>query len=293
MPQFMTENNTITLEPGVVSLAQLRDFYINHCPFKLYPDAWNDINKSAAAVQNIVDKGSAAYGINTGFGLLAKTRVENDQLGVLQRNLVLSHCTGVGQLIDHAVVRLIIILKIISLSQGYSGVRSSVVQLLIEFYHQDILPCIPSKGSVGASGDLAPLAHLAAALIGVGDVHFKGQLMTATEALNEAGLTALELGPKEGLALLNGTQVSTALALAALFETENLFAAAVVTGALSVDAMKGSTVPFDDRIHQLRGQPGQIAVAKKYTHFLHSSSILESHVNCEKVQDPYSLRCQP
>jgi histidine ammonia-lyase len=293
MPQFMTENNTITLEAGVVSLAQLRDFYINHCPFKLHPDAWNDINKSAAAVQNIVDKGSAAYGINTGFGLLAKTRVENDQLGVLQRNLVLSHCTGVGQLIDHAVVRLIIILKIISLSQGYSGVRSSVVQLLIEFYHQDILPCIPSKGSVGASGDLAPLAHLAAALIGVGDVHFKGQLMTATEALNEAGLTALELGPKEGLALLNGTQVSTALALAALFETENLFAAAVVTGALSVDAMKGSTVPFDDRIHQLRGQPGQIAVAKKYTHFLHSSSILESHVNCEKVQDPYSLRCQP
>ena len=248
---------------------------------------------AAIAVQKIVDKGDAAYGINTGFGLLAQTRVEDDQLALLQRNLVLSHCTGVGQLIDAAAVRLIIALKVISLSQGHSGVRSSVVQLLIDFYHQDILPCIPSKGSVGASGDLAPLAHLAAALIGVGEVHYKGQLMTASQALDQAGLTALELGPKEGLALLNGTQTSTALALAGLFEAENLFAAALVTGALSVDAMKGSTVPFDSRIHQLRGQPGQIAVAKKYAQFLNDSGILESHVDCGKVQDPYSLRCQP
>ena len=224
---------------------------------------------------------------------MAQTRVEDGQLALLQRNLVLSHCTGVGKLIDPAAVRLIIALKVISLSQGHSCVRSSVVELLISFYHEDILPCIPSKGSVGASGDLAPLAHLAAALIGVGEVHYKGQLMTASQAMNQAGLNALELGPKEGLALLNGTQTSTALALAGLFEAENLFAAALVTGALSVDAMKGSTVPFDERIHQLRGQPGQIAVAKKYAQFLHGSGILESHVNCGKVQDPYSLRCQP
>jgi histidine ammonia-lyase len=293
MAQSTTQTDTITLEPGLVSLAQLRNIYTSHRPFELYKLAWEDIETSAIAVQKIVDKGDAAYGINTGFGLLAQTRVEDEQLALLQRNLVLSHCTGVGQLIDAAAVRLIIALKVISLSQGHSGVRSSVVQLLIDFYHQDILPCIPSKGSVGASGDLAPLAHLAAALIGVGEVQYKGQLMTASQALDQAGLAALELGPKEGLALLNGTQTSTALALAGLFEAENLFAAALVTGALSVDAMKGSTVPFDSRIHQLRGQPGQIAVAKKYAHFLNDSGILESHVDCGKVQDPYSLRCQP
>jgi histidine ammonia-lyase len=293
MAQSISPTDTITLEPGLVSLAQLRNIYTSHRSFELYKLAWEDIETSAIAVQKIVDKGDAAYGINTGFGLLAQTRVEDEQLALLQRNLVLSHCTGVGQLIDAAAVRLIIALKVISLSQGHSGVRSSVVQLLIDFYHQDILPCIPSKGSVGASGDLAPLAHLAAALIGVGEVHYKGQLMTASQALDQEGLTALELGPKEGLALLNGTQTSTALALAGLFEAENLFAAALVTGALSVDAMKGSTVPFDSRIHQLRGQPGQIAVAKKYAQFLNDSGILESHVDCGKVQDPYSLRCQP
>ena len=293
MAQSTTQTDTITLEPGLVFLAQLRNIYTSHRPFELYKLAWEDIETSAIAVQKIVDKGDAAYGINTGFGLLAQTRIEDEQLALLQRNLVLSHCSGVGPLIDAATVRLIIALKVISLSQGHSGVRSSVVQLLIDFYHQDILPCIPSKGSVGASGDLAPLAHLAAALIGVGEVHYNGQLMTASQAMDQAGLTALELGPKEGLALLNGTQTSTALALAGLFETENLFAAALVTGALSVDAMKGSTVPFDSRIHQLRGQPGQIAVAKKYAQFLNGSDILESHVDCGKVQDPYSLRCQP
>jgi histidine ammonia-lyase len=172
-------------------------------------------------------------------------------------------------------------------------VRPEVVQLLIDIYHHDIMPCIPSKGSVGASGDLAPLAHMAATLIGVGNVHYKGQLMKAETAFDKCNLTAVELGPKEGLALLNGTQTSTALALAGLFETENVFSAALVTGALSVDAMKGSTVPFDARIQNLRGQPGQKAVSKKYRNLLQGSDILQSHVNCGKVQDPYSLRCQP
>ncbi|HIG67302.1 MAG TPA: histidine ammonia-lyase [Porticoccaceae bacterium] len=283
----------INLAPGEVSLGELRDIYTRHAPFNLKHGAWANIDVSCKAVADIVAKGDAAYGINTGFGLLAQTRIADDQLALLQRNLVLSHCTGVGKLISSPIVRLIIALKIVSLSHGYSGVRPEVVQLLIDLYHHDIMPCIPSKGSVGASGDLAPLAHLAAALIGVGEVHYKGQLMETEKALSECGLTAVELGPKEGLALLNGTQTSTALALAGLFEAENVFAAALVTGALSVDAMKGSTVPFDARIHRLRGQPGQKIVAQKYLHFLQGSDILESHVDCGKVQDPYSLRCQP
>ncbi|MBC8381103.1 MAG: aromatic amino acid lyase [SAR92 clade bacterium] len=283
----------INLAPGEVSLGELRDIYTRHAPFNLEHGAWANIDVSCKAVADIVVKGDAAYGINTGFGLLAQTRIADDQLALLQRNLVLSHCTGVGKLIRSPIVRLIIALKIVSLSHGYSGVRPEVVQLLIDLYHHDIMPCIPSKGSVGASGDLAPLAHLAAALIGVGEVHYKGQLMEAEKALSACGLTAVELGPKEGLALLNGTQTSTALALAGLFEAENVFAAALVTGALSVDAMKGSTVPFDARIHSLRGQPGQKIVAQKYLHFLQGSDILESHVDCGKVQDPYSLRCQP
>ena len=281
------------LTPGDVSLAQLRSIYTEAQSFELNRDNWQAIEESAQAVREIVAKGDAAYGINTGFGLLAQTRVDDDQLALLQRNLVLSHCTGVGEHLDEAIVRLIICLKIISLSQGYSGISRAAVQLLMEFYHHGISPCIPSKGSVGASGDLAPLAHLAAALIGVGDVRFEGETVPVSEAMRKTGLSPIELGPKEGLALLNGTQCSTALALAGLFEAENLFAAATVIGALSVDAMTGSTVPFDRRIHQLRGQPGQIAVAKKYLEFLSGSDILASHVNCDKVQDPYSLRCQP
>ncbi|MAE03416.1 MAG: histidine ammonia-lyase [Porticoccaceae bacterium] len=288
-----TEVIAINLAPGQVPLGELRSIYNHHTPFNLEQSAWQNINISSRAVVDIIKKGDAAYGINTGFGLLAQTRIADDQLTLLQRNLVVSHCTGVGKLVGRPIVRLIIALKIISLSHGYSGVRPEVVQLLIDIYHHDIMPCIPSKGSVGASGDLAPLAHLAATLIGVGNVHYKGQLMKAETAFDKCSLTAVELGPKEGLALLNGTQTSTALALAGLFETENVFSAALVTGALSVDAMKGSTVPFDARIQNLRGQPGQKAVSKKYRNLLQGSDILQSHVNCGKVQDPYSLRCQP
>lgn len=282
-----------TLIPGEVSLGLLRNIYTNHISLKLDQNAWQNIQLSCNAVADIIKNGAPAYGINTGFGLLAQTHIADDQLALLQRNLVVSHCSGVGKLIDPSIVRLIIVLKIISLSHGYSGVRPEVVQLLIDLYHNDIMPCIPCKGSVGASGDLAPLAHLAATLIGVGDVHHKGQLKKASTALEKCGLTPLELGPKEGLALLNGTQASTALALAGLFETENVFSAALVTGALSVDAMKGSTVPFDARIQNLRGQPGQKTVSEKYRDLLKGSDILQSHVNCKKVQDPYSLRCQP
>jgi len=284
---------SISIQPGTVTLAQLRDIYSDQRPFELAASCWQKIAESHRAVAEIVASGAAVYGINTGFGLLAQTRIADHQLALLQRNLVLSHSAGVGAPMDPAVVKLMIFLKIASLCHGHSGVRPEVIEALTNIYHQDIVPCIPRKGSVGASGDLAPLAHLAAALLGVGDVWLRGQLMPATEALKSCGLEVLELGPKEGLALLNGTQASTALALAGLFKAENGLAAAVAVGAFAVDAMKGSTVPFDPRIHALRGQPGQIAVAAKYADFLAGSQILKSHIDCGKVQDPYSLRCQP
>lgn len=276
---------SLSIQPGAVTLAQLRDIYSDQRPFELAASCWQKIAASHRAVAEIVASGVAVYGINTGFGLLAQTRIADHQLALLQRNLVLSHSAGVGAPMDPAVVKLMIFLKVASLCHGHSGVRAEVIEALINIYHQDIVPCIPSKGSVGASGDLAPLAHLAAALLGVGDVWLRGQLMPAAEAL-KCSLEVLELGPKEGLALLNGTQASTALALAGLFKAENGLAAAVAVGALAVDAMKGSTVPFDPRIHALRGQPGQIAVATKYADFLHGSQILKSHVDCGKVKTP-------
>ena len=287
------ENDELILNPGEVTLAELRSLFLDKPRVKLSDDAWEKIKKGRTAVERILEKGEAVYGINTGFGLLAQTRIPDDQLEQLQYNLVVSHSTGVGDCLGADVVRLIMCLKTISLSQGFSGIRPTVVQLLLDVINSEITPCIPSKGSVGASGDLAPLAHMACCLIGVGDVFYQGQRLPASNALEQAGLTPLVLDSKEGLALLNGTQTSNGLALAALFATEHCFAAAVTIGAMSVDGMQGSLVPFDARIHKLRRQPGQIAVAEKYLRLIEGSSILESHVNCDKVQDPYSLRCQP
>jgi histidine ammonia-lyase len=274
-------------------LAELRRAYFEKIEVQLDDLAWAKINKGSEAVAAMVAKGDAVYGINTGFGLLAQTRIPDAQLAQLQRNLVVSHSAGVGDDLGEQVVRLIMILKINSLSQGHSGIRREVVELLLAILNSDVIPCIPAKGSVGASGDLAPLAHMSCTVIGVGDAYFEGRRMSAVEALAAAGLKPIELGAKEGLALLNGTQTSTALTLAGLFEAENLYAAAVVAGAMSVDGLKGSTVPFDPRLHELRRQPGQIKVAEKYLALLRDSEILSSHLNCDKVQDPYSLRCQP
>ncbi len=251
------------------------------------------IERSAATVADILTEGRTVYGINTGFGALAQTSIANWQLAELQRRLVLSHSVGVGPLLSDDVVRLVLNLKILGLAQGFSGVRPVVIEQLQSFVAAGIMPCIPSKGSVGASGDLAPLAHLAAALIGEGHVRVDGERMTAAAALQRAGLAPLALGPKEGLALLNGTQVSTALALAAFFKLEVIFASAVVAGSLSIDAAKGSDTPLDPRIHAARGQPGQIAVAATMRRLLDGSAIRDSHLDCERVQDPYSLRCQP
>jgi histidine ammonia-lyase len=248
---------------------------------------------SQAIVQRIADGDDAVYGINTGFGKLAQTRIAHDRLAELQRNLVLSHSAGVGAPLPPGVVRLVLVTKAIGLARGFSGVRPEIVRALLALYNAGVLPCIPCKGSVGASGDLAPLAHLARILIGEGEVGVGDQVLLAAEGLHRASVAPLALGPKEGLALLNGTQVSTALALAALFDAENVFAAALVASAMSVEAIKGSVRPLDARIHAARGQPGQIDVAAALRALLDGSAIVPSHANCGRVQDPYSIRCVP
>lgn len=244
-------------------------------------------------MDKIVANGAAAYGINTGFGLLAQTRIPNEQLALLQRNLLLSHAAGVGEALPDAVVRLILALKINALARGHSGITMELMNALLALLEHEVYPMIPAQGSVGASGDLAPLAHLSAALLGIGHVRIDGARVPATDGLRRAGLQPIRLHAKEGLALINGTQVSTALALAALFGTEDLFGAAIVAGAMSVDALKGSDSPFDARIQQVRGQPGQIAVAREYRELIAGSAIRASHLDCTRVQDPYSFRCQP
>ncbi|MGA7539138.1 MAG: histidine ammonia-lyase [Steroidobacteraceae bacterium] len=275
------------------SLASLRTAYSRPVSVSLSRAQMGRVRRSAAAVDRIIARGGAVYGVNTGFGLLAQTRIPSDQLAALQRNLVLSHSAGVGRGLPDAVVRLVLVLKIGSLAQGFSGIRPQTLLALARLLETETYPCIPAKGSVGASGDLAPLAHLAAALLGVGAVRTNERVLPAAEGLRRIGLEPLELAPKEGLALLNGTQVSTALALAGLFAIQDVFDAALVAGALSVDALKGSDVPFDDRIHVLRRQPGQRRVARALKRLLAGSRIRASHLTCERVQDPYSLRCQP
>lgn len=282
------------LRPGELSLNDLRQWWQQPQHLQLHADANPAIAESAATVASVLAAGKVVYGINTGFGLLANTRIPREKLEDLQRRIVLSHAAGTGVLMQDTVVRLMLLLKINSLSRGYSGVRPQVIDALIALLNHEVYPCVPSKGSVGASGDLAPLAHMVLPLLGEGQVRYRGQLMNAVDGLAQAGLKPLALAPKEGLALLNGTQASTALALHGLFQIERVFHAALVVGATAVEAALGSRSPFDERIHAVRGQPGQIKVAESFRALLgESSEIAASHVDCEKVQDPYSLRCQP
>lgn len=286
--------NALTLTPGSLTLKQLRHVWRQPVTLSLDENAHAAINDSVACVEAIVAEGRTAYGINTGFGLLAQTRIATHDLENLQRSLVLSHAAGVGQPLDDNIVRLMMVLKINSLARGFSGIRLSVIQALMALVNANVYPWIPAKGSVGASGDLAPLAHMSLLLLGEGKARWQGEWLPAKEALQKAGLTPITLAAKEGLALLNGTQASTAFALRGLFEAEDLFASAVVCGALTTEAVLGSRRPFDARIHDVRGQRGQIDAAAMYRHLLtDSSDIAESHHNCDKVQDPYSLRCQP
>ncbi|MBI2737917.1 MAG: histidine ammonia-lyase [Rhodospirillales bacterium] len=284
---------TIQLAPGAVPLATWRDVY-RGLPVRLDPGCYAAVDASARAITTILAKGEPVYGINTGFGKLASVRIEPADLERLQRNIVLSHAAGVGPPMPLPVVRLMMALKLASLAQGASGVRRETVALLEALLIEDMMPIVPAQGSVGASGDLAPLAHMTAAMIGVGAFFVDGAAVPAERALAEAGLSPLVLGAKEGLALLNGTQFSTAYALAGLFEAETLFGSALVTGALSTDAARGSDAPFDPRIHALRRHGGQIEAAAALRRVMQGSAIRVSHlVGDERVQDPYCLRCQP
>ncbi len=280
------------LNPETIDLATLRGLWTG-AEARLDDASMQRVAAAAASVDRIVAGGETVYGVNTGFGLLANTRIPDDRLAELQTNLILSHSAGLGDPLPRHVTRLMIVLKLLGLGRGYSGVRPLVIDALQALLDKDAMPVIPSQGSVGASGDLAPLAHLISALMGFGEIDLAGETMPAAAALQKLGMAPLALGPKEGLALINGTQASTAIALDALFAGERLFGAAIAAGALSVDALKGSIKPFDARVSQLRGQPGQIRVAAAIRDLLDGSEIVASHARCGRVQDPYSFRCQP
>jgi len=290
----MTEAICHTLLPGQLSLAELRNLGASGHTIALHEPCRAGIRASAALVQQAAAGDAAVYGVNTGFGKLANQRIGHDDLATLQLNLLRSHAVGVGEPLAPEVVRLTLLLKAASLARGYSGVREAVVDALLALYNRGMTPVIPCQGSVGASGDLAPLAHLCLPLIGEGELLHDGVRMPALAGLQQAGLTPLRLSAKEGLALINGTQVSTALALNALFATERVFEAAVISGALTLDAARGSDGPFDARIHAVRGQPGQIDCAAAYRALTAGSEIRQSHLEGDdRVQDPYCLRCQP
>ena len=286
-------SSTVTLNPGAIPLAAWRAIYFG-ADVLLAAACRPAVDAGAATIDRIVALGAPVYGINTGFGKLASVSIDARDLATLQRNLVLSHASGVGERLPERVVRLMLALKIASLAQGVSGVRWTTIQYLVDCLAHGLLPVIPAQGSVGASGDLAPLAHMAAALIGVGQISGGGETFAAQTALERVRMAPLVLGPKEGLALLNGTQTSTALAMAGLFETERVFQAALLTGALATDAAKGSDGPFDPRIQTVRGHRGQIDVALALRTLMAGSAIRASHRSGDdRVQDPYCLRCQP
>ena len=277
-----------------MTLEDLRIVFQQSVTVALDKRAHGAIEKSVATVNKIIEEDRTAYGINTGFGLLANTRIATKDLQSLQRSIVMSHAAGVGEPLDDDLVRLIMVLKINSLARGFSGIRLEVINALIALVNAQVYPFIPAKGSVGASGDLAPLAHMSLILLGEGKARYEGKWISAKKALEKAGLAPLKLEAKEGLALLNGTQTSTAFALKGLFEAEKLLLSGIVCGALSVEATLGSRKPFDARVQEVRGQKGQIDVAAMFRDVLSpTSELAKSHENCVKVQDPYSLRCQP
>ena len=284
----------LEISPGELSLQELRRVSREAVHVSLAESAKPKIEKANRAIHNIISQGKVVYGVNTGFGLLANKRIASENLEDLQKRIVLSHSAGVGKYLPDETVRLMLVLKINSLAMGYSGIRLKIINALIELVNKELYPCVPEKGSVGASGDLAPLAHMAAVLLGYGNVHYKGEILEAKEGLRLLGLEPIRLQAKEGLALLNGTQLSTALALEGLFLAEDLYASALTTGSICVEAVLASRSPFDPRVHQIRGHLAQIDTAKMYLGILDSETeISKSHINCDRVQDPYSIRCQP
>ncbi len=285
---------SITLVPGAATLSLLESIYRGKGPFKVDRAARTAVEQSRQCIARAAGADAPIYGVNTGFGKLASMRIGPADTAQLQRNLILSHCAGTGEPLSAAVVRLIMALKLLSLGRGASGIRWGVIEQLEAFVAADIVPLIPCQGSVGASGDLAPLAHMTAALLGEGEVFYGGRRLPAAAALAAAGLQAITLGAKEGLAMINGTQVSTALALAGLFDAWRVVTASITTSALSVDAAMATATPFGDEIQRLRGHRGQIDSAGRLRGLLQGSAILHSHSRGDtRVQDPYCLRCQP
>lgn len=285
---------TVTLKPAAATLADLENIWRNQCAVKLDPSAKPDVEAASAMVRAAADGEAAVYGVNTGFGKLASVKIASGDTETLQRNLILSHCCGVGEALDVPTTRLMMALKLLSLGRGASGVRWELIELLEGMLAKGVVPVIPSQGSVGASGDLAPLAHMAAVMIGAGDARYDGQTMPGAAALAKAGLSPVVLGPKEGLALINGTQFSTACALVGLFSAWRNAASSIVTASMSTDAIMGSTAPLVDEIHTLRGHPGQINVARAMRALMTGSEIRDSHREGDtRVQDPYCIRCQP
>ncbi len=285
---------TINLDPGHLTLDHLNAIHSDVCQLVLPEAARGVVRASHALVKAAAEGDAPVYGVNTGFGKLANKRIDKDQLATLQRNLIRSHSVGVGEPLAAPIMRLMMATKAASLARGYSGCREVVIDTLLAVHNAGLVPCVPSQGSVGASGDLAPLSHMTLALMGEGDMLVDGARVPALQALQQAGIAPLQLEAKEGLALINGTQTSTALALHALLSFEPVLEAALVIGALTLDAARGSDGPFDPRIHAVRGQPGQIDVAQYYRELLKGSAIRQSHAEGDdRVQDPYCLRCQP
>ncbi|MBA4696097.1 MAG: histidine ammonia-lyase [Legionella sp.] len=279
--------------PGTLTLDIIQKSVEQPLKIQLDKSCWSAIKRSSDFIQTAIENNEVIYGINTGFGLLANTPISTKDLASLQKRILLSHAAGVGELLSDEIVRLILLLKINALAQGFSGVRPIIIETLITFFNKGIYPCIPSKGSVGASGDLAPLSHLCLPLIGEGTVRVQGKIISGKEALALISQPALELGPKEGLALINGTQVSTAIALYHLLQAQDLLAATIAISALTVDAAAGSDTAFTPAIHIIRNQSGQIEIARQLQEYLADSEIRHSHLNCTRVQDPYCLRCIP
>ncbi|WP_095589006.1 histidine ammonia-lyase [Actibacterium ureilyticum] len=284
----------VTLEPGATALGTLEAIWRDGMAAQLAPDARPAITAAAERVRRAAQGDVPVYGVNTGFGKLASVRISPKDTETLQRNLILSHCCGVGDPLEPPTARLMMALKLLSLGRGASGVRWEICALIEAMLERGVTPVIPVQGSVGASGDLAPLAHMAAVMIGAGEAWFDGARLSGDVALDRAGLAPVVLGPKEGLALINGTQFSTACALAALFDAGRMLRASVVTSALSTDAIMGSTQPLQAQIHALRGQPGQIDIAGSMAALIAGSGIRDSHLEGDsRVQDPYCIRCQP
>lgn len=288
------ERQTLVIEPGEFSLEQAKILMSDKdVVLKLSDSCLKNMERSVSIVKDKIKENKSVYGVNTGFGRLANTQIPVNKLKELQRNLVISHCTGVGDVVEERLVRLIAAIKVNSISMGYSGVRKEVLDLLLDLINKGYVPMIPCQGSVGASGDLSPLAHLVAPIIGFGYVIKSGKIKSGREALEELGIEPIELEPLEGLALLNGTQVSTAFAIKAYLDTDQLLMACIASGAMSTDSLRGSTTPFRNEIHILRRQVGQQKIGKALDLLLRGSEIRDSHTICERVQDPYSVRCQP